>query len=109
MTYLLALLIFLVINAATWFVAVAVYQFLLGGPDLRHSPTFVGASTVSITLVTLISPVPSPAGYLLSLGVWALASWGMLELSRLRAGVLFFLLGALSFISRLAILGALHY
>jgi hypothetical protein len=106
MTYLLALLIFLVINTGIWFVAVAVYRSLLAGPDLRHSPTFAGASTVSITLVTLISPVPFPAGYLLSLGVWALAAWGMMELSRPRAGVLFVLLAALSFISRLAILVA---
>ena len=109
MTYLIALLIFLLITTAIWFVAVAIYNTLFTGPDLRRGPNFAVAGCVSILLVALISLVPFPAGYLLSLVVWGLAAWGMLDLPRLRGGVLFCLLAALSFLSRLAILGVLSY
>src|SRR5947209_14151932 len=34
MMYLVALLIFALITTATWYLAVALYQMLLGGPDL---------------------------------------------------------------------------
>lgn len=107
MSYLAALLIFLLITTVIWFVAVAVYRALAGGLDLSHSPNFVVASCVSILLVTLLSLVPFPAGYLLSLGVWWLASKNLLELPLSRAAILFLVLAALSFLSRLAILGAL--
>jgi hypothetical protein len=109
MTYLLALLIFLAITTATWFVGVAVYQSLLGGPDLRHDANFAGAACASILLVTLATPVPFPAGYLLSLVVWWLAARNFLALPLPRAVALFLVLAALSFLSRLAILGVLNY
>lgn len=107
MVYLAALLIFLVITTLTWFVALTVYQFLFPTTPLLSDPNFIGASVVSIFLVTLLSPVPFPAGYLLSLGIWALAAWGVFGLSWGRGGVLFGTLAVLSFISRLAVLGAL--
>ena len=109
MTHLLALLIFFAITTLTWFVGVAIYQSLLGRPDLRHDANFVGASCVSILLVTLISFAPFPWGYYFSLAVWALAARGMLELPWHRAGSLFVILAALSFLSRLAILGVSSY
>ena len=109
MTYLLALLIFLAIITATWFVAVAVYQSLLGGPDLRHDANFGGATCASVLLVTLATPVPFPAGYLLSLVVWWLAAKNFLALTLSRAVALFLVLAAPSFLSRLGILGVLDY
>ncbi len=109
MTYLLAILIFLAITTVTWFVAVAIYQSLLGGPDLRHDANFGGAACASILLVTLVTPVPFPAGYLLSLVVWWLAAKTFLALPLPRAVVLFLVLAALSFLSRLAILGVLDF
>ena len=109
MTYLLAILIFLAITPATWFVGVAVYQSLLSGPDLRHDPNFAGATCASLLLVTLATPVPFPAGYLLSLVVWWLAAKHFLALPLPKAVALFLVLAALSFLSRLAILGVLSY
>ena len=109
MTYLLALLIFLAITTVTWFVGVAVHQSLLGGPDLRHDANFGGATCASILLVTLATPVPFPAGYLLSLVIWWLAARNFLALPVPRAVALFLILAALSFLSRLAILGVLDY
>lgn len=108
MSYLAALLIFAAVATATWFVGVAVYQSLFPAPDLRTDPGFVGASSASILLVTLASLVPFPIGYFLSLGVWAFAAWGILGLPSTRGGVLFASLAVLSFLSRLAILGALN-
>jgi hypothetical protein len=109
MNYLLAVLIFLAITTVTWFVAVAIYQSLLGGPDLRHDANFVGATCASILLVTLVTPVPFPAGYLLSLVVWWLAAKNFLVLTLPRAVALILILAGLSFLSRLAILGVLNY
>ena len=109
MTHLLALSIFFAITTLTWFVGVAIYQSLLGRPDLRHDANFVGASCVSILLATLISFAPFPWGYYFSLAAWALAARGMLELPRHRAVSLFVILAALSFLSRLAILGVSSY
>jgi hypothetical protein len=107
MPYLAALLIFLAIAAATWFVGVAIYHSLFPVPDVRGNPNFTTASCVSILLVTLTSFAPFPWGYLFALGVWALAVWGILELPRLGGSVLFAVLAALSYLSRLAILGVL--
>jgi hypothetical protein len=109
MNHLLALLIFFGITAVTWYVGVAIYQSLLGGPDLRKAPDFVSATCASVLLVTLISFVPFPWGYYLSLAVWALAARAVLELPWLRAASLFLILAALSVLSRLAILGVLNY
>lgn len=109
MSYLAALLIFAAVATGTWFVGVAVYQSLFPAPDLRSDPGFVGASCASILLVTLASLVPFPIGYFLSLGFWAFAAWGILGLPSTREAVLFGTLAMLSFLSRLAILGALSF
>lgn len=109
MVFLAALLIFALVTAVIWFVAVAVYQQLAGEPDLRDNPNFDATSVVSVLLVTLISFIPFPAGYLLSLGIWWLAAKNFLELPLGRAVILFLLLAALSFVSRLAVLGVLSF
>ena len=59
--------------------------------------------------MTLPSPIPFPAGFLLSLVVWWLAAKNFLALTLPRAVALFLVLAALSFLSRLAILGVLNY
>lgn len=109
MVYLVALVIFAVVTAVIWFVAVALYQMLVGGSDLRLNPNFDATSAVAVLLVTLISFIPFPVGYLLSLGIWWLAAKNFLELSFGRAMILFLLLAALSIVARLAMLGVLSF
>ena len=46
MVYLAALAIYLLISAVVWFVGLAVYQSLAGGPDLRKHPYFVSSTCV---------------------------------------------------------------
>jgi hypothetical protein len=103
------LVLFALVTTVVWFVAEALYHLLTGGPDLRHNPSFTAASAAALLLVTLISFVPFPTGYLLSLGVWWLAARHILELPMPRALLLWLLLAALSMASRLALLGALHF
>jgi len=107
MVYLAALGIFLLVTGMIWFMAVALYNFPAGEPDLRKNPNFAGTSAVSVLLVTLISFIPFPAGYLLSLAIWWLAAKNFLELPLGRAVLLFLILAALSIVSRLANLGVL--
>jgi hypothetical protein len=108
MTFLGALLIFLVLAAVTWFVAVGLHQSWLGGPDVRQQPDFAGASALAIGLVALASFIPYQGGYLVSLVIWWLAARALRELPWPRAIALFLILAALSFVSRLAVLGALE-
>lgn len=58
--------------------------------------------------MTLASFIPFPGGYLVSLAIWWFAARLRLGLPWLRAAALFGILAALSFLSRLAILGALE-
>jgi hypothetical protein len=109
MVFLAALVIFALVTVAIWFTAVALFFLLTGGSDLRKNPNFASASGVSILLVTLISFIPFPAGYVLSLVVWWLTAKQNLELPSGRAMVLFLLLAALSIVSRLVILGVLSF
>ena len=108
MIHLGAFLIFVVLAAVTWAVAVALYQNWVGGPALRQKPEFLGVSAVAIVLVALASFIPHLGGYLVSLAIWWCAAKLLLELSWPRALALFALLAALSFVSRLALLGALE-
>src|SRR5438132_8436819 len=103
-----AFLIFLVIAAVTWAAALALYQSWVGGPDPRQQPDFLVTSAVAVGLVTLASFIPFPGGYLVSLALWWFATKLLLELPGLRSIALFGILAALSFLSRLAILGALE-
>ena len=108
MTVLIALLIFLGIAAATWAVGIALYQSWVGGPELRQQPEFSQVSALAVGFVALTSPVPFPGGYVLALIIWGLAA-GHLNLPWPRAVALFLILAALSFLSRLVILGTLEW
>jgi hypothetical protein len=108
MNVLILLLIFFVLAALTWTIAIALYQTYVGGPDLRQQPGFYGTSAAVVGCVTLASTVPFPGGYLISLGIWWLTTM-YLELSYPRAVALFLFLAALSFVARLAVLGALVF
>ena len=107
MAFLGAFLIFVVLAAVTWFVAVGLYQSWVGGPDIRQKPDYLGAATLAVVLVALASFIPYQAGYLVCLALWWFAAKGLLELPWPRAVALFLILTALSFVSRLAVLGAL--
>jgi hypothetical protein len=108
MVYLAALLIFSAITSATWFVGVAVYRAAVGEPDPARNPHFARFSAGTIALVTLLCFVPNPWGFALSVGVWWLAAKQFLELPTPKAVALFLILGALSVVSRLAVLGAME-
>ena len=108
MTVLIALLIFLGIAAATWAVGIALYQSWLGGPELHQQPEFSQVAALAVGFVALTSPVPFPGGYVLALIIWGLAA-GHLNLPWPRAVALFLILAALSFLSRLVILGTLEW
>ena len=99
MTVLIALLIFL---------GIALYQSWLGGPELHQQPEFAQVSALAVGFVALTSPVPFPGGYVLALVIWGLAA-GHLQLPWPRAVALFLILAALSFLSRLVILGTLEW
>ena len=109
MALIAALLIFMHIAAAIWLLAVAIYQSLTRETEVRRHPLFVGGSVLSVTLVALVWFVPFLISYPLSLAAWWLAVRGIFELPRGRAGLLFGLLAALSFVARLSILGALNF
>ena len=108
MVFLGAFLIFLVLAAVTWAVAIALYHSWLGGPDLRQKQDFLGVSTLTVVLVGLASFIPYLAGYGVCLIIWWCAGKFLLELSWPRAITLFLILAVLSFVSRLAVLGALE-
>jgi hypothetical protein len=108
MIFLGAFLIFVVLAAVTWAVAVALYQSWVGGPDLRHKQEYLGIATLAVVLVGLASFIPYLAGYLVCLAIWWVAAKVLLELPWPRAVALFLILAALSFVARLAVLGALE-
>jgi hypothetical protein len=109
MADLAALAVFALVTVLTWLMAVAVYHLLTSAPDLRQTPSFGIISGGTILLVTLLSFIPFPAGYLLSLVFWWLAAKNFLELPLGRAVLLFLILAAMSMVSRLALLCALHF
>jgi hypothetical protein len=107
MAHLLALLIFLGIAAAVWAVGVSLYQSWLGGPALLRHALFWPTSALAVGLVTGLSLISFPWGYLLTVAAWLFAARNLLELPRHRAFALWLILSALSLLSRLVILGLL--
>src|SRR5262249_44464186 len=99
---------FLVLAAVTWAVGVALYQSWVGGPDLRQNPDYLGITTLAVVLVALASFIPYQGGHLVCLALWWFAAKVLLELPWPRAVALFLILAAVSFVSRLAILGVLE-
>jgi hypothetical protein len=78
--------------------------FPFGGRAMVFWPT----TSLRIPLVTFLCFVTFPWGYLLTLGAWWLAAQAFFQLPFFRAAAFILILAALSFLERLAILGALN-
>jgi hypothetical protein len=70
MAVLVAWLVFALVTAATWAVALAVYVTFVGGPDPRRQPHFLWRSALAAAVVVLAWFAPFPANHLLALAVW---------------------------------------
>jgi len=105
MAYLLALLIFIALSAACWFVSLSVYKSTVGGPDPTAAPSYRVSAVAAVGATALTSFIPFPGGYLAGLVVWAVAAFGGLGLSAGRAAALFAYLAVGSFVTRLLVLG----
>ena len=107
MVHLIAYLLFAVLAAAAWFVSIALYRSTVGHPDPATTPQFRAVSIATILSVALTSFAPMPLGYVLGLVVWAIATFGFVDLPGRSATVLFALLTAGSYVTRLIVLGVL--
>ena len=107
MSYLVALLIFVALSAACWFVSVALYKGTVDAVTLTASPDFTTTAAVAIGVVALTSFVPFPGGYVAGLIVWAVAAFAGLGLTAGRSGVLFAYLAVSSLVARLVVLGVM--
>ena len=107
MPYLVALLIFVALSAACWFVSVALYKRTLDDITLTASPDYTTTAAVAVGVAALTSFVPFPVGYVAGLVVWAVAAFAGLGLSAGRATVLFAYLAASSLVARLVVLGVM--
>ncbi len=108
MVYLLALLIFVALSAACWFVSVACYRSTVAGSDPAAAPDYATTAAVAIGVASLTSFIPFPFGYLAGLVVWGVAVFGNLGLSAGRAAVLFLYLAASTYAARLVVLGVME-
>lgn len=102
--HIVALLIFVALSAANWYVAVACFRSTSGA---SAGPNDSAVAAGAIGAVTLTCFIPFPAGFVAGLVVWAVAAYGFLPLSAERATVLFGCLAAASVVSRLVVLGLL--
>jgi len=105
--YLVALLIFLTLSAACWFVSVAMYKNTLDDTTLTTSPDYTTTAAIAVGVAALTSFVPFPGGYVAGLVVWAVAAFGGLGLNAGRAAVLFAYLASSSLVARLVVLGVM--
>lgn len=107
MPYLVALLIFVALSAACWFVSVALYRNTIDDTTLTTSPDYTTTAAVAVGVAALTSFIAFPHGYLAALVVWAFAAFGGLGLNAGRAAVLFAYLAAGSLVARLVVLGVM--
>ena len=107
MPYLVALIIFVALSAACWFVSVALYKSTLDDIALTASADYTTTAAVAVGVAALTSFIPFPGGYVAGLAVWAVAAFGGLGLSAGRAAVLFAYLAVGSFTARLVVLGVM--
>lgn len=105
MPYLVALLIFVALSAACWFVSVALYKNTSGDTTPTASPDYTTTAAVAVGAAALTSFVPFPGGYVAGLVVWAVAAFAGLGLNAGRAAVLFAYLAVSSFVARIVVLG----
>jgi hypothetical protein len=103
-----ALLLFAVLSATSWFVSVALYRSLFVGHDPAETSGYSRIAAVAIGAASLIGFIPFPTGYLLAILAGAVAVFGFLQLPRGRSAALVGLLALTSFVVRLAVLGALE-
>lgn len=107
MPYLVALLIFVALAAACWFVSVALYKNTIDDIALTASPDYTTTAAVAVGVAAVTSFVPFPGGYVAGLLVWAVAAFGGLRLPAVRAVVLFAYLAVSSLVARLVVLGVM--
>ncbi len=100
----IALLIFIGLSAATWFVSMACYKSTYTGDPDPNDSTVAACAVAAVTLSCFIPFVP---GYLAELVIWAVAVYGFLNLPTGRATVLMGYLAAASVVNRLVVLGVL--
>jgi hypothetical protein len=105
--YLVALLIFIGLSAACWFVSVALYKNTLGEPNPTTHPDSPATAAVAVGVAAVTSFIPFPGGYVAGLLVWAVAAFGGLGLPAGRAVVLFAYLAVSSLVARLVVLGVM--
>ena len=108
MVYLVALLTFVALSAACWFVSVACYRSTVAGSDPAAAPHYATSAAAAIGVASLTSFVPFPFGYVAGLVAWGVAAFGGLGLGAGRAAVLFAYLAASSFVARLVVLGVME-
>jgi hypothetical protein len=108
MVYLLALVMFVALSAACWFVSVACYRGTVAGSDPAAAPHYRETAAAAVGGAALTAFVPFPAGYVLGLTVWGLAAFAGLGLGAGRAAVLFLYLAAGSYVTRLVVLGVME-
>jgi hypothetical protein len=107
MVFVVAILIFAALSAATWYVALACFKSTYGdNPDSKPPSGGSVVSACAVGVVTLTCFIPFPAGYVAGLFAWAVAVYGFLDLSTGRASVLVGYLAAAS-VGRLVVLGVL--
>ncbi len=109
MVYLLALLIFVALSAACWFVSVACARGTGEGPDPAAAPHYRTTAAAAIGYAAVASFVPFPAGYVVGLVVWGVAAFTGLGLPAGRATVLFLYLAAGSYVTRLVVGGEMDW
>ncbi len=107
MVHLLALLIFVALSSACWFVSVAGARGTGAGPDPAAAPHYRTTAAAAIGAAAVTSFVPFPAGYLLGLAAWAVAAFAGLGLTAGRATALFLYLAASSYAARLVVGGVM--
>ncbi len=105
MAYLLALLIFLSLSSACWFVSLACYRSTVVDPDPAAAPHYRQVRAAAVGAGALTSFLPYWPGYLAGVVVWGGAALAGLGLGAGRATVLFLDLAASSFVARLVVLG----
>ncbi len=107
MVHLIALLTFVALAAASWWVAVAVYRSTAGGPDPAAAPHYRLVRAAAVGAVALTSFLPFHLGYAFGVLAWFSAVYGLLGLPAARAASLVLYLAAASLVARLAAGGAL--
>lgn len=85
----------------------ALLQTFLGGPDLRQQPRFLLMSAEAAGLVALFGFMPIGLRWLMTLAAWFMAARFFFEMPWPKTMLLFLVLVVLTYISDLAILGAL--